>query len=591
GQYNYIERKNDTLVAESFTPALREKGAYLSITARSLTDTNGIMIGAIESFRDVTDLRLTEQKLKDSRQRLELALTGANLGMWTWNIQTDELTLNERCAEMLGYSLAEIEPHMSWWRKLIHPDDSRRVMTLFNKHLEGHTPSYECSYRMCTKSGEWRWILAHGKVVEYDQEGYALRASGTHLDITEHKQAEEEKNKLTGQLFQSQKMEAIGQLAGGVAHDFNNLLTVIIGNLSLAETGNSKEINKYLEMASNAANRAENLVKQLLAFSRKSPVDLKPLDINPILHDVSRLARQTIDRRIEIEIHTREHLPKTFADAAHVNSVLMNLCVNARDAITGIIEGRTLPGRRKDRFVITMETDVATIDEHYCEIHSYARPGEFVVLTVSDNGIGMTPETQRRVFEPFFTTKEIGKGTGLGLASAYGILKQHGGWINVYSEQGVGSTFKVYLPVFEGEFREKDAEKKPEIQGGNETILFADDEEMLRDLGQAILQVHGYNLLLAADGKEALELYSRERNRIDLVILDLSMPFLSGREVLDQISAIDPRAKVIVTSGYSDKVYMNGNAKLHTSAYIPKPYHPEDLARTVREVLDKPHRG
>ena len=252
-------------------------------------------------------------------------------------------------------------------------------------------------------------------------------------DITEHVRAEKENEKLEEQLLQAQKMQAIGQLAGGVAHDFNNLLTGIIGNLSLAEVDAPDKIRKYLENASLATDRAEKLVKQLLAFSRKAPIELKPLDLNQIVKDVYRLARETIDRRIEISIRTAMNLPCVHGDAAQLNSIITNLCLNARDAIEEMMENRS-PKMQRNRLLIAIETATTFIDRDYAQDHPETQSGQYVILSVSDNGMGMDAETQRRIFEPFFTTKDIGKGTGLGLASVYGIVKQHFGWINVYSE-------------------------------------------------------------------------------------------------------------------------------------------------------------
>jgi CheY-like chemotaxis protein len=251
------------------------------------------------------------------------------------------------------------------------------------------------------------------------------------------------------------------------------------------------------------------------------------------------------------------------------------------------MHGRKWPERRNDRFRITIETSTVRIDQRYCNGHSEGRPGLFVMLSVTDNGSGMDLETRRRVFEPFFTTKDIGKGTGLGLATSYGIIRQHNGWINAYSEPGLGTTFRIYFPAAPGRVEEVEMETVRDIRGGNETILLVDDEELIRDLGQSILERMGYTVLLASDGNEGLRVYHRERKRIDLTILDLSMPYLSGQEVLEQILAVDPNARIIISSGYSENGYVHSPSKSGIVEYIAKPYRPDELAKVVRDILDR----
>ena len=386
---------------------------------------------------------------------------------------------------------------------------------------------------------------------------------GSVRDITKSKHLEE-------QLRQSQKMDAIGQLSGGVAHDFNNLLTGIIGNLSLAEMKAPTEIQDYLKNAKKATDRAGELVKHLLAFSRKSQVELKPVDLNRMVKETFQLARQAIDRRIEMKIQIFEECLYILADEAQVNSMIMNLLLNARDAIDEMRDGE----RTGDTFVITVCTRIQTRD-------SYA------VVRVSDNGIGMDSETQERIFEPFFTTKEVGKGSGLGLTTVYGIVKKHDGRIEIDSERGKGTTFRIYLPIVTKQDSEEE-EESGEIPGGTETILLVDDEEMIRDLGKNILEQWGYTVLLASDGQEGLNAFLQNQARIDLVILDLSMPKMSGREVLTQIRSVSPEAKVAISSGYSPEgIEKEELERRGATGFLSKPYMLFEMLRTVRNLLDE----
>ncbi len=400
-------------------------------------------------------------------------------------------------------------------------------------------------------------------------------------NITERKQLEE-------QLRQASKIESVGRLAGGVAHNVNNLLTGIIGNLSLMEMSAPDDIREFLAEAQNSAERAADLVKQLLAFSRKSRINRRPMAMDIVIDDVYRLAREAINRRIDIRVETEDSLPHAYADPAQINSVLMSLCINARDAINDVITGTAAPDRQGDRFYIKIHARSQNIDDQYVKEYPYAQTGDFVVVSVIDNGKGMDAETKRRVFEPFFTTKEVGKGIGLGLSSAYGIIKQHDGWVNLESEPAKGTTFEVYLPVAEETRREETPAYKKMTPAGCERILLADDEEVVRTLGKTILERCGYEVILASDGKEAINTYLKEKDHIDLVILDLSMPFLSGREVLQQIREVEPSAKVMISSGYGEEELFVSGEKFGVIEYVTKPYRPGELARKVREALDLP---
>ncbi|MBN2288165.1 MAG: PAS domain S-box protein [Candidatus Glassbacteria bacterium] len=379
---------------------------------------------------------------------------------------------------------------------------------------------------------------------------------------------------LENQLRHMQKMESIGLLAGGVAHDFNNLLTAIMGYSSLIKKAADlpeKQRNRILEIEK-ASQRGAEITRHLLAFSRKKPPDLATIDLNDAVNQSVRFLKRGLGPDIPVETRLERSLEPVSADNTQIQQVLTNLCLNARDA---------MPHGGK----IVIETSNFDVDKDYAARYMYARIGPHVLLAVTDNGTGMDSETLARIFEPFFTTKETGKGTGLGLSIVYGIIKNHGGFINVYSEPGRGTTFKIYLPRAAGQ-AEKAKPVEPPAKGGDETILIVDDERMILSLAASILEEYGYTCLTAESGKEALEIFRLKHGSIDLVILDLVMPRMSGQEVFEQMLKIDPRVSAVISSGFSvqdEKALLEKGVK----AFIPKPYQERMLARVVREVLDQ----
>ena len=403
--------------------------------------------------------------------------------------------------------------------------------------------------------------------------------TGIGRNVTERILAEREIKKLNKQMLQAQKMEAVGTLAGGIAHDFNNLLQGILGytQILLLSRDESDPDTTRLEEIEKATQRARELTQQLLAFSRKVETKPRPVDLNQEVEQVRKLLERTIPKMITMELHLEERLDVIHADPAQLEQVMMNLGVNARDAMP-------------DGGRLVFETENLTLDEEYCETHLGARPGRYVLLSISDTGHGMNRETLEHIFEPFFTTKEVGKGTGLGLAMVYGIIKSHGGYIMCYSEPGEGTTFKIYLPVREGDQPAPETETKSVAampEGGSETILLVDDEGILRDIGKTILEQFGYTVLLAPDGETALEVYRENLEDISLVILDLIMPGMGGKRCLEEILKQDPQAKVVIASGYS----INGRPKealdRGARAFVKKPYEVTQMLREVRKVLDQ----
>ncbi len=528
-------------------------------------------------FLDGERRRKSEKALRESEERMEMVLRGAELGAWDWNVRTQRVDFNERWTAMLGYALDEVEPHVNSWEKFLHPDDVSWVNETLEAHLAGKTDSYEAEYRLRKKSGDWIWVLDKGRVIERTSDGKPIRACGTHLDITERKMAEEAREKLEAQLLQSHKMEAVGQLAGGIAHDFNNLLQVILGNVDIVQSdlGPDTPNRESLDEVRKAAERAAELTQQLLAFSRRQIIQPVNLELNDLIQGVLRMVRRIIGEHIELRFIPGDSLGLVRGDKGQIEQVLMNLCVNARDAMP---TGGTL----------TIETENVVIGAAYCQDHLWAIEGRYVLLSVTDSGLGMDEATRSHIFEPFFTTKGVGQGTGLGLATVYGIVKHHNGLIHVYSEPGKGTAFKIYLPIAERSADEVGSKIEVRAVGGSETILVAEDEEMVRRLVVRVLESAGYTVLEAVDGEEALRVFEKHADKIDMAILDVMMPKLGGREVMERIRAQCASMRFLFSSGYSENAIHSNFVIKSGLRLISKPYLGADLLRAVRETLDAP---
>ncbi|HWC58315.1 MAG TPA: ATP-binding protein, partial [Verrucomicrobiae bacterium] len=417
--------------------------------------------------------------------------------------------------------------------------------------------------------GEERYVRGQGEVV-YDAHGRPTQMRGIIMDITERRQLGE-------QLRQSQKMEAIGQLAGGVAHDFNNILTVIHGHASLLLVDKSVSGNaaRSAQQIAQAAERAAGLTRQLLTFSRRQVMQPRRLDLNLLVSNMTMMLGRILGEDIALQLNYWHEPAYIKADASMIEQVLLNLVVNARDAMP-----------KGGQLAIKITTSKA--DPNYRRYHSDSRAEDFICLNVSDTGCGIDPETLRRIFEPFFTTKEVGKGTGLGLATVYGIVNQHQGWIEVDSEVGKGSSFRVFLPIAnESTPADKGKVSPPAARGGHETILVVEDEELVRELVCSVLEGHGYKILQAETGVKALEVWQTHKKKIDLLLTDLVMPDrLNGRELAEKLRAERPKLKVIFTSGYTADVVGKDFISQRGLHYLQKPYDPQKLAAAVRNCLD-----
>lgn len=519
---------------------------------------------------DITQHKNLELSLKKSEQRLELALKGAKLGLWDWNITTGEVIFNERWAEMLGYERDEIEPHVQSWEQLLHPDDAATVQETLAAHLNGRTPFYEVECRLRSRNGEWKWIYDIGRVVDRDPSGKALRAVGIHQDVTE-------RHHLTEQIVQQERLAAVGQLAAGIAHDFNNTLTSILGFAQILHY--SPEIpasaKDNLAVIISSSQRASHLVRQMLDFSRKSIRSPKQLDLVPFTKEVVKFLRSAIPESIDIRL---EILPGDYlvhADPVQIQQMLTNLALNARDAMSAT--GGALK--------IVLSNNQIT-GKTFCVTCNYPISGNWITIEVSDTGTGLAPEHLPHIFEPFFTTKEVGKGSGLGLAQVHGIVKQHGGHVKVDSVPGQGATFTVFLPPLLTHTPSNTAEEAaPIYRGHGETILLVEDEVTVLKVMKATLQNLGYQVLTATNGKEALQVYTQHKENISLILSDMVMPDMDGAALFTTMREKDPAVRVLLMSGYP--LTEQGAALLEQGVvdWFQKPPTQQTLSKTLYKAL------
>jgi PAS domain S-box-containing protein len=525
------------------------------------------------NIRNITERKQAEEALGRSEKKFYELFNEAPVGYFEYDHQGRIDSVNRTVLEMLGYKIGEMVGQPVW--KFVVEEDEVRHQILAK--LAGTVPpaqGLELTYRR--KDGTTCPALIEDRLLK-DPKGKIIGMRSTIQDITERKRMEKEKAILEEQLLQSQKMEAMGRLAGGIAHDFNNLLTIIKGysQLSLLDLKKGDPKGKGIEEIQKATQRASDLIRQLLAFSRRQVMEMKVIDLNSLLRDLDKMLRRVIGEDIVLVTLLAEDLGRVKADPGQMEQVLMNLVVNSRDA---------MPSGGK----LTIETANVQLDEEYTRMHLEVSPGRYVVLSVSDTGMGMTPEVKERIFEPFFTTKGNEKGTGLGLSTAYGIVKQSGGDILVYSESGKGTTFKIYLPCVEGpleEWRERVVEG--EMPHGEETILVVEDNDEVRQLAMQVLERQGYRVLEAANGNETLRVCKEYKDKIHLMVSDVVMPGMSGRELAEQIKSLHPEIKVLYTSGYADERIVHYGVLREGVNYIQKPFTMEGLARKVREVIDK----
>lgn len=515
--------------------------------------------------RDITEKRRAQEELRRSEANFRSLIHDAPFGVLRSTLEGRVLQANPALVNMLGYNSEEELLQLNLERDVYHdPKQRQSLIEKFSQKKDIH--NVEVQWKR--KDGNIITALLNGRRIEgadQTQTHYEVFAE----DITQRRTLER-------QLFQSQKMEAIGRLAGGIAHDFNNLLGVVLGHTEILEeaAGQDKRLQRSVEAIQSATQRAAALTTQLLAFSRKQMVEPRILDLNVAVREIEKLLRRVIGEDIELIIRVQPSASTILIDPGQIDQILMNLVVNARDA---------MPSGGK----LILETSSLTLDDSYVGQHLGAAAGPFVLLSISDTGFGMDQETLSHIYEPFFTTKEIGKGTGLGLSTVYGIVKQCGGYIMAYSEPGRGTTFKVYFPRVSGVPEAPRASaRRADLPGGNETILLVEDETALRELTRGLLEAAGYTVLEAANVEDAIHLAENAHRKIDLLLTDVVMPGMDGHELSRRLTSSCASLKVLYMSGYTDDVIVQRGVLNGGTTLLQKPFGRAGLLGKVRQVLD-----
>jgi two-component system cell cycle sensor histidine kinase/response regulator CckA len=550
-------------IGEETAVDVLQRGAADYLLKDRLTRLGSAVQRVIDERRTADEKRKTEEALREAEDRTRLALNAARVGVWEADLRTGMVRWSEALETLHGMAPGTFSGTFDAFLDHIHPDDRAEVADSIDKATRDHTESHVL-YRTLWPDDTTHWISGTGKTF-YDDAGQPLRSAGIGLDVTERHALEE-------QYRQSQKVESIGQLAGGIAHDFNNLLTAIQGYCELLSEDLGPDSPHLADLGEihRASDRAAALTRQLLAFSRRQILEPRVLDLRDSLRGLESMLRRLIGEHLNVVFRTTDESARVKADPGQIEQVILNLALNARDAMP---QGGSL----------TIGVRRVELDGAYARQHANVRPGRHVVLRVTDTGMGMDAATQARIYEPFFTTKERGRGTGLGLSTVYGIVKQSGGHIEVDSEPGQGSTFDVYFPRVEEAVDDSPSPSVPEILTGSETILGVEDESAVRELVRRVLERSGYLVLAARTPQEALLLAQRYSEPIHVLLTDVVLPGMSGRTLAGQVIASRPATRVIYMSGYTDTAAV----LLEEGAlFLQKPFNAETLLQKVRAVLE-----
>jgi two-component system, cell cycle sensor histidine kinase and response regulator CckA len=525
-------------------------------------------------FEDISDRLRAEHEREKQKERFETLVDNAPFGMVMIRNDATYEYVNPKFIEMFGYDLRDVPDGREWFRKAFPVPEYRHKV--ISEWLNGKTVNQAGEKR----PGTFTVTCADGTEKDIDFRPVQLRAGGyvvTCEDITERRRAERDRETMRAQLFQAQKMQAIGTLTGGIAHNFNNLLTIILGYAQLLLDVTEEDDPKCEDLSKivQATRSGADLVKRLSTFG--SPTEAKRLkfNLNDRIQPICRLLSKTIPKMVEIKLKLATDLALIMADPGQMDQTLMNLALNA---------GEAMP----DGGRLTVETRNVVLAEEYCLTHHGAKPGKYAMLRVSDTGQGMQKETFERMFDPFFTTKgwDSRKGTGLGLATVQGIVQKHGGHIECFSELGHGTTFQIYLPITPADGEVEKEAKEPTQSGGPETILLVEDEEYIRELGSRYLKREGYIVVEAGNGKEALDLYREHQKDISLIILDLIMREMGGKQCIEELCDINPKVNIFIASGYSVNEHLDGPTKRMAKGFIGKPFDRKELLQAVRNILD-----
>jgi two-component system, cell cycle sensor histidine kinase and response regulator CckA len=544
----------------------REDGGLVdvSFSIAPITTRDGTIIGGSSITHDISRRKRTEEALRRSEERFRLVARATNDLIWDWG--AGGVWRSKTFWEHFGYPSKDPEPDIADWIDLLHPEDQDRVWNGFQTALARHSDSYEVEYRVRRADDSYAVVLDRAFIV-YDGTEQATRAIGAITDLSDRRELEE-------QFRQAQKMEAVGRLAGGVAHDFNNLLMVITAYTEMMreQLGPENGFRKNLAQVLKAAERASALTQQLLAFSRKQVLLPHIIDLSAVVEDSVKMIKRLIGEDIELNLSLGKPLWAVKADPGQIIQVLMNLCVNARDAMPNGGE-------------LTIRAENCSFDTQAVEERRGFVPGNYVALVVNDTGTGMTKEIQAHLFEPFFTTKESGRGTGLGLSTVFGIVKQSGGYVWVDSEVGRGSSFTIYFPAVDAPLTTTITPEINDGEGRGETILLVEDDEALRESISTFLDLHGYKVLEASNGDEALSIATQHAESIQVLITDMILPKMSGAEVAQEVAKVSPQAVTLYMSGYTDRELIEYDPASLTTGFLQKPFALQTLLQRLREMI------
>lgn len=575
-------------VGDEAAVALMKAGAQDYVRKENLERLAPAVDREIVEARNRRERREADRALRASEERWQFAIEGAGDGVWDWSVPTNQVVLSSRWKRLFGYTDDEIGRDMSEWWSRIHPDDTQEVMDNLQRYVGSTDKLHTSEHRVRCKDGSYKHILSRGMIVSRDERGIATRVVGTHTDLTEHHAMQE-------RLRQAEKLEAVGQLAGGVAHDFNNLLMILSLNVEQARrTDPSVEVDHCLEQMAVAIARAAKVTSHLLSFARRQPAQVRTVDLDAELTSTLSLLERVLGDHVSLRRLASDEPLWIDADVSGLEQVLMNLCINARDAMPmggtltvsteRVVFARGGGSGEFSAVLLGTAPRASTLEGPVPE-------GEFACLRVRDTGQGISPVVLPRVFEPFFTTKETGKGTGLGLASVYGIVKQQGGWVAVESTEGKGSEFRVYLPLSKGAppTRRPASSRRTVVGEAVETILLVEDEPMLRQVTATMLKRIGYRVLAASNGPAALRLADDHEGPIHLLLSDMVMPYgLNGLQLAQELRRRRPSIRVVVSSGYSVDLQRATGDSVEGVVFLPKPFAFEVLRTTLRRVLDEP---
>ncbi len=539
-----------------------------------LKEGHGQISGVMAVAHEITPVKNLRQALMRSDSRLRRAEELAHIGHWELDFETNELFWSDEV-----YDIFEVDPRKfgSSYEAFLnasHPDDRQEIHDTYINSLKTRT-KYQIEHRLLLPDGRVKYVQERCRNY-YDDNGRQIRSIGTVQDITVRKKIEAENRALQEQFQQAQKLDSIGRLAGGVAHDFNNISSVILGyaEIALEAIEPDHPMYEYFTIINNAAQRAANITRQLLAFARRQISEPRLLDLKETMEDLLKMLERLVGENIEVIFLPGSDIWKVKIDPSLVDQIMVNLCINARDAI-------------EDVGKITIEISNTGFDEAYCSKHMGFIPGEFVLLSVSDDGKGIPTEDIDKVFEPFYTTKEIGKGTGLGLSTVYGIVKQNRGFINVYSEEGVGTVIKIYLPRHSGEIIPSIDKKSVNVpMGKGELVMLVEDDQAIQKLITLFLNQLGYSVLPVSSPADAVEEAEKCSSTIDLLITDVIMPVMNGRILSDRLLSYYPDLKTLYISGYTVNVIASKGVLKDGIFFLSKPFSKKELAFKIRAILD-----